>query len=112
MRKKLKKFNKKSVPFKFKNAEDSEYTVYLRKPHPKYNALGLCDHPDDEEPKIHIDPTLLERQKLAVALEEFFHAHAFEKTEKVARKFAANTAKYLLFLGYRLEKKARRKRKS
>ena len=78
---------------KFKNFEGIEYTVNYKKPPARYNASGLCDSPDSDYPEIFVDPTLLTRRKLNVLIEEVFHAHLFDLSEKKARKFAANLGK-------------------
>lgn len=80
---------------KFKNFEDTEYTVNYLKPHPRYSAEGLCDNPKENKPQILIDPTLKKRRMLNVIIEEVFHAHFYELSEKKARKFAANLGKVI-----------------
>ena len=80
---------------KFKNFEGIEYTVNYNKPHPRLNASGLCDSPESKNPQIHVDPSLLTRRQLNVLIEEVFHAHLYELSEKKARKFAANLGKLI-----------------
>jgi hypothetical protein len=80
---------------KFKNCEGIQYTIYNHKIDPKENAEGLCDDPKSHKPKIIIDPSLLPRRKMNVLIEEIFHAHFFDVSEKKARKFAANLGKIL-----------------
>lgn len=80
---------------KFKNFEGVEYTVNYNKPLGRQNASGLCDSPDAEYPQIHVDPRLLTRRKLNVLIEEVFHAHLFDLSERKARKFAANLGKLI-----------------
>lgn len=80
---------------KFKNFEGVEYTVNYNKPLGRQNASGLCDSPDVEHPQIHVDPRLLTRRKLNVLIEEVFHAHLFDLSERKARKFAANLGKLI-----------------
>ncbi len=87
---------------KFKNLEGVEYSVRFLKPplHKGKIVEGLCDSPDHRKPQIFIDPNLKTRRKLNVLIEEMFHAHFYEKTEKEARKFSANAGKiiYNVFL--------------
>lgn len=80
---------------KFKNFEGIEYTVNYNKPLGRYKASGLCDSPNTKNPQIHIDPRLLTRRKLNVIIEEVFHAHLFDLSERKARKFAANLGKLI-----------------
>lgn len=76
---------------KFKNLEGVEYSISFLKPRFKGRFVdGLCDSPETNKPKILIDPNLKTRRKLNVLIEEIFHAHFFEKTEREARKFSAN----------------------
>jgi len=78
---------------KFKNFEGVEYTVNYNKTLGRQNASGLCDSPEIESPQIHVDPRLLTRRQLNVLIEEVFHAHLFDLSERKARKFAANLGK-------------------
>ena len=87
--------------FKFKTDEGYEYTVSKVKVSPHFNASGLCDNPEADNPQIVIDPSLLPRRELAVTIEEFAHAFFFEKTEKKVRKFSAVLTKYLYSQGCR-----------
>jgi len=80
---------------KFKNFEGVEYTVNYNKPLGRYKASGLCDSPDVKNPQIHVDPRLLTRRQLNVLIEEVFHAHLFDLSERKARKFAANLGKLI-----------------
>ena len=80
---------------KFKNFEGVEYTVNYNKPLGRYKASGLCDSPDVKNPQIHVDPSLLTRRQLNVLIEEVFHAHLFDLSERKARKFAANLGKLI-----------------
>lgn len=86
---------------KFKNLENIQYTIYFGKPRfGNKNVDGLCDNPKLQKPHIIIDRDLKDRRKLNVLIEEMFHAHFFDMTEKSARKFSANLGKiiYSLFL--------------
>lgn len=74
---------------KFTNADGIEYELMWKKPHYTYNAEGLCWAPDQEDPKIIIDPTLKPKRKMSVLIEEVTHAFFWEKSEKEVRKFSA-----------------------
>ena len=80
---------------KFKNFEGVEYIVNYNKPPARMKASGLCDNPDNKNPQIHVDPTLLTRRQLNVLIEEVFHAHLYALPERKARKFAANLGKLI-----------------
>jgi hypothetical protein len=94
---------KKRKSYKFKTADNAKFELKFRAPHRKHNADGLCDDPKSKKPKIYIDPKLLPRRKLAVLIEEIFHAFFFEKTEREARKFAATLTKFIYTTGWRLK---------
>lgn len=86
---------------KFKNLQNIQYTIYFGKPRIKdKNVDGLCDNPKLQKPQIILDCDLKDRRKLNVLIEEVFHAHFFDMTEKSARKFSANLGKiiYSMFL--------------
>lgn len=94
----------KSKFFKITTSEDANYEVCFKKCPLKESAEGLCDNPQEfEYPKILIDPNLLPKRKMAVIIEELYHAENFEHTEKKARKFAANLTKILYGIGFRLK---------
>lgn len=94
---------------KFKNLQKIEYSIYFLKP--RWNGKsfhGLCDNPKTPKPQILIDPSLKDRRRLNVLIEEMFHAHFFHLSEKEARKFSANLGKiiYKLFLAKKKTKKS------
>ena len=86
----------------FKNTKGIEYLIVWKAPAKKYRADGLCDPPDSKSPEVWVDPSLDEKLFLDVLIEEIFHAHAFEKSEKEARKFAANLRRVLIKCGFRM----------
>lgn len=87
--------------FSFKNAENIEYKVVWKAPRKSFNAAGLCDAPDYKTPEVWIDPRLDDKKMMDVIIEELFHAHAFDKTEKVARKFSSNLRRLLYKVGWK-----------
>lgn len=93
---------------KFKNIQDIEYTIYFGKPRIKgKNVDGLCDNPKLQKPQIILDCDLKNRRKLNVLIEEVFHAHFFDMTEKNARKFSANLGKIIYSMFLKNKKKNR-----
>tara|TARA_Y100000004_G_scaffold162515_1_gene191325 strand:- start:641 stop:925 length:285 start_codon:yes stop_codon:yes gene_type:complete len=80
---------------KFKNADGVEYELLWKKPHYKYNAEGLCCSPEVDDPKVLIDPTLKDRRKMSVLIEEITHAFFWDKSEKEVRKFSSTLAKLI-----------------
>lgn len=80
---------------KFKNFEGKEYEIFYAKPHSRYRADGLCDNPNVKNPSIIVNPKLQTRRQLNVLIEEVFHAHLYDLSEKKARKFAANLGKVI-----------------
>jgi hypothetical protein len=92
----------------FKTPSGSNYSVFWRKPDKRYGGVpGICFHPEDKDPRIYIEPRLLDRRRLAVLIEEITHAFFFEKNEKDARKFAATLTKLIYFDGWRRVKKTK-----
>jgi hypothetical protein len=84
-----------SKPFIFKNSKGVEYSVTVENIPPKREALGECDAPWNNNPKIVIEADLTDRRRLSVAIEEIAHAFFFERPEKDIKKFAATLAKFL-----------------
>ena len=80
---------------KFKNFENIEYEVIYAKTPIRYGSPGLCYNPNSKNPSIIVHPSLKTRRQLNVLIEEVFHAHLFDMTEKKARKFAANLGKVI-----------------
>jgi hypothetical protein len=89
----------------FKNAEGVEYDIEYKGPTSKYE--GDAANPDFPNPTVRISTSLLkkrrQRRQLSIVLEEMLHAHDFSLTEKVVRKYSANTAKLLYEMGWRWE---------
>ena len=54
--------------FKFKNTEGVQYEVLFYKPHEKHfdGAMGICQDPEDEHPKIYISPYLTDQSELTL----------------------------------------------
>ena len=80
---------------KFTNADGVEYDLIWKKPHYKYKADGLCSSPDTEKPTIEIDPTLKNRRKMSVLVEEVTHAFFWDIPEYKVRKFSALVARLI-----------------
>ena len=74
---------KKTPGFTFKNTKGVEYEVLFHKPNKKvYNgAVGLCHDPNEENPKILIDPYQTDQGELNTAIHEFAHAFFWDKLE-------------------------------
>jgi len=87
--------------FKFKTDKGVEYSVSKIKIPVKDKAEGLCDSPENEQPQIFIEQSLLPRREMSVTIEEFAHAFFWDKSEKNVRKFAATLTKYLHANGWR-----------
>lgn len=83
------------MSYKFKNAEDVEYEIVWRKPHPTHKAIGLCQSPDTKNPKIYIDPDLSERMIINTLIHECAHSFFWGVPEKKINKFANNVAKMI-----------------
>ena len=94
---KKKRIGKKSNNFTFKNNKNVEYEVLYTKPNSHHygEADGTCAPPDDETPKIHINPYLTKRNELNTIIHEFGHAFFWDKSEKEIYKFANTLSKFL-----------------
>ncbi len=87
--------------FTFKNGQDIRYKIIWKQPAKSQRADGLCDNPDQPKPKILVDPDLNDKRFMEVICEEVFHAFAYEKNEKTARRFAATLKKLFYKLGWK-----------
>ena len=85
---------------KFKNCEEVEYELNWQSPPEPYNAEGLCDSPESENPQILIDPNLKNNRKLSVIIEEITHAFFWDIPEYKVRKFAPRLAKIIKKSGW------------
>ena len=92
---------KTTKSFKFKTDKGIEYSVSKIKIPSSSRAEGLCDCPNNENPQIFIEISLLPRREMSVTIEEFAHAFFWDKSEKNVRKFAATLTKYLYANGWR-----------
>ena len=97
--KKKKKRSKKKDEnlFTFKNSKGKEYIVLFKKPHGKHydEADGVCYSPDDERPRIYINPYLTKQSELNTCIHEFAHAFFWEATENQVNKFGNAVSKFL-----------------
>ena len=96
-KRKLKRRKRIKGGFYFKNSQGVEYEVIFRKPDERaYNgADGVCFGPDDERPRIYINPYLTNQGELNTIIHEFSHAFFWDLTEKEVYKFANTLSKFL-----------------
>jgi hypothetical protein len=99
--------------FTFKNSKGVEYEVLFYKPNKKiYNgAVGLCYDPNEDSPKIYIDPYQSDQAELNTAIHEFAHAFFWEKTEKEIKTFADTMSRFLYNECHWRKKRAAKKKK-
>lgn len=99
------KTKKKKLLHRFQNQNRKPYEVYLVEEDKRFS--GDCEEPADyiESPKIRINQNFMEknraRRQMSVIMEEMLHAHDFTLSEKVVRKYCANTMKLLYKIGWR-----------
>lgn len=88
---------KKRRNFKFTNCKGDEYEVIFRKPNSGHygEADGLCYNPEEESPKIYINPHLGQKSTLNTAIHEFTHAFFWNRTEKEVYAFANTLTRFL-----------------
>lgn len=91
------KVRAQNVPFTFKNAAGIEYEVLYTKPNSHHygDADGTCSPPDEENPRIHINPYLTKQSELNTVVHEFAHAFFWDKSEKEVYRFANAVSKFL-----------------
>ena len=92
--------------FFFRNNEGTEYKVILRKPNKKHfseDCDGYCTSPEENEPKIQINPYLTKQTELNTSLHEFTHAFFWDKPETDVKRFADVCSNFLYQNGWRLQ---------
>ena len=74
-----------------------EYVVLFKKPHGKHydDADGVCYAPDDERPRIYINPYLTKQSELNTCIHEFAHAFFWDKNEYEVKRFADALSRFL-----------------
>jgi hypothetical protein len=84
-----------NMPIIFKNFDNIQYEIVLKKPHYSYNAIALCQDPNCKNPKIYIDPDRNENQLILDLFHELTHSFFWDLSETKVTKFA-NTFSRLL----------------
>ena len=94
---KKKRSTKDKGIFTFKNSDGKIYEVLFRKPNAAHygEADGVCYSPDDDPPRIYINPYLSKRNELNTCIHEFAHAFFWDKSEKEINAFANAISKFL-----------------
>ena len=84
--------------FKFRNTNGVRYEVRFRKPNAAHfgKADGYCDDPEEDYPRIYINPHLTPKSELNTIVHELAHAFFWDKPEKDIYKFA-NTCSRILY---------------
>jgi Zn-dependent peptidase ImmA (M78 family) len=93
------------MPFRFKNFQGVEYEIVLRKPHPVYDAIALCQDPSVKNPKIYIDPDRSDTQIIADLMHELTHAFFWKESETKVTKFSNNFSRLLREIRKEIKKK-------
>ena len=88
---------RKKKNFTFTTPEGIEYEVIFRKPDKRTydDADGVCYSPDEDKPKIYINPHLTKQSELNTAIHEFCHAFFWDKTESEVSKYANVVSRFL-----------------
>jgi len=89
--------------FKFKNAQGIRYEIYFRKPNRAHygKADGYCHDPEENDPRIYINPHLTPKSELNTIIHELGHAFFWDKPEKEIYKYANAVAAFLYRQGWR-----------
>ena len=95
--------NIRRYSYKFTNTKGISYLVFFYKPHEKHfgGADGLCYDPDEDTPRILINPYLTQKTELNTIIHEFCHAFFWDATEKEVYKFANTVTGFLYRQGWR-----------
>lgn len=94
---------RKKKPFlKFSNLDGIPYEFYFEAPAPKLNMHGFCESPEEENPRILVDPSLPDKKKLNIILHEYLHYANYSWSEANVKKLANNLTKLLYKSGWRL----------
>tara|TARA_B100001123_G_C14968977_1_gene890842 strand:- start:237 stop:632 length:396 start_codon:yes stop_codon:yes gene_type:complete len=98
--------NKQAFCFKFRNANGIRYEVRFRKPNTAHfgKADGYCDDPEEESPRIYINPHLTQKSELNTIIHELCHAFFWDKSEREVYKFANTVTAFLYRQGWRKNK--------
>ena len=93
--------------FEFTNTKGVVYEVVFRKPHNAYgeHVDGLCIDPEEDSPKIYINPYLTKKSELNTCIHEIAHAFFWDKSETDIRRFADVASNFLYQNGWRLPKR-------
>ena len=82
---------------KFKNLDEVEYKVLFRKHDGRWygEADGICQSPDEKNPKIFINPYLTDQSELNTIIHEIAHAYFWDKTEKEIAAYSNTVSRFL-----------------
>jgi hypothetical protein len=92
--------------FKFRNSQGIRYEIHFRKPNTAHygKADGICYDPDEDDPRIYINPYLTPKSELNTIVHELCHAFFWDKSEKEVYKFGNTVAAFLYRQGWRKDK--------
>ena len=91
--------------FEFRNTKGIVYEIVFRKPHKAYGECvdGLCIDPEEDNPKIYINPYLTKKSELNTSIHEVAHAFFWDKPETDIKRFADVCSNFLYQNGWRLQ---------
>ena len=88
----------KNGNFVFRNCKGIEYEVIFRKPDKRIfgeECDGICEDPEEKNPKICINPYNTKQTELNTCIHEFAHAFFWDKSEREIYKFANTISRFL-----------------
>ena len=93
--------------FEFTNTKGVVYEIVFRKPHKAYGDYvdGLCIDPEEDSPKIYINPYLTKKSELNTCIHEIARAFFWDKSETDIKRFADVCSNFLYQNGWRLQKR-------
>ena len=105
--------------FSFTNTKKIRYDIFIRKPnklHYGEGVYGLCFDPQEENPRILINPEQSDRAMLNTCIHEVCHAFFWDKSEYDISRCSSTLSNLIFKLGWRkvedirLEPSGKRKR--
>ncbi len=86
------------VPFMFTVPKGSKYECYFRK---VGHLDGICYDPEEETPRIYINPKLSARREMNTCIHEAAHAFFWDEPEYKIYRYANAVSNWLYKLGWR-----------
>ena len=88
---------------KFKNFEQVEYQIKLRKPHKSLECEGICDYPEKNKTnRIFVNPHQKDSLILETLIHEMIHAYIWDLSETKVTRLARSIVRIIKDLGFEI----------